>query len=303
VLQAQGLANKAVEIIHKSLYNRNSWVKHGNETKLLADKHLQEKVLQGPVYINTCRDFRKSSAHMQLEKFVRSRYWLQEKGPLAKITDRFSLQVISEANIEKPINAVFSDSKSENNILLLGCSTSQSALSVGNRFTCHTYWKRLSPISQNLWMFFQITDSEHRLLVHQINPLGGGRFGTSRWPIDKIIVDETELLLTEDTFQTGQYQVRIGVFDPTRKTLRRLSILNFSSLADQDNWARKFNNVVLMNLNLQAAFHKIKDSPTVSQQYSYIGCNTIETSSTSASKEPVYSHTIGSDEDFQLSLE
>lgn len=102
-------------------------------------------------------------------------------------------------------NAKFGDQ-----IMLIGYDLPESPVNPGDQIEITAYWKAQQPLSINYQVFVHLKDDEENLIA-QSDKLNPGDFPTKRWPIDKYIRDEHQMILPAD-LPPGEYQLSLGLW-------------------------------------------------------------------------------------------
>ena len=109
------------------------------------------------------------------------------------------------------IPALFdADAKFGDQIALIGYDSAEITVHPGDQVEITAYWKALQPLDINYQVFVHLKDAEDNL-VGQSDKLNPGDFPTKRWPIDKYVRDEHQLLLPAD-LPPGEYQLSLGLW-------------------------------------------------------------------------------------------
>ncbi|MEM7034299.1 MAG: glycosyltransferase family 39 protein, partial [Chloroflexota bacterium] len=74
------------------------------------------------------------------------------------------------------------------------------------------YWQAAQALSSDYTVFTQLLDASGKLWAQQDNQPQQGRFPTSNWQIDDMVVDRYEIALSEDV-PPGIYQLYVGMYD------------------------------------------------------------------------------------------
>lgn len=102
-------------------------------------------------------------------------------------------------------NAKFGDQ-----IMLIGYDLPEGPQNPGEEIEITAYWKAQQPLSINYQVFVHLKDDEENL-VAQSDKLNPGDFPTKRWPVDKYVRDEHQILLPAD-LPPGEYQLSLGLW-------------------------------------------------------------------------------------------
>jgi hypothetical protein len=95
-------------------------------------------------------------------------------------------------------------------IALIGYDSPEGLVKLGDRFVVTAYWKLLSEPITNYQVFVHIFD-EDGVLVAQSDKLNPGDYPARRWPEDKYVRDEHELVLPTD-LPPGEYTIALGLW-------------------------------------------------------------------------------------------
>jgi 4-amino-4-deoxy-L-arabinose transferase-like glycosyltransferase len=109
---------------------------------------------------------------------------------------------------------------------LLGISTVASHLNperpettVGETFRpgsfagIRTFWQVAAPFERDYFIFVHVLDAAGNIVTQRDAPPWQGRFPTSSWQPGSLVVDFNDVPLPA-TLPPGEYQVRVGMFDP-----------------------------------------------------------------------------------------
>ena len=108
-------------------------------------------------------------------------------------------------------------------IALLGLDLPVTPLQPGQTLDFRLHWQALAPISENYIIFAHLLDAGGNLRAQQdIAPLQG-RYPTSWWDANEIIIDPHPLPLPPD-LAPGRYTLRLGLYQPDSG--RRLTLEN-----------------------------------------------------------------------------
>jgi hypothetical protein len=94
-------------------------------------------------------------------------------------------------------------------LALLGYDVSDTSAKPGDTIDLTLYWKALDELDINYQVFIHVFDGEE--LVAQSDKLNPGEFPTRRWPTDKYVRDEHQIILPEG-LRPGTYDVAIGAW-------------------------------------------------------------------------------------------
>jgi hypothetical protein len=95
-------------------------------------------------------------------------------------------------------------------IALIGYDSPEDPVKLGDRFSVTAYWKLLSEPITNYQVFVHVFDSDG-VLVTQSDKLNPGDFPARRWPKDKYVRDEHEIVLPVD-LAPGEYTIGLGLW-------------------------------------------------------------------------------------------
>ncbi len=98
----------------------------------------------------------------------------------------------------------------DHQVMLIGYDSPDRAVKAGSQVALTVYWKALSKMDINYQVFAHLLDSENNL-VAQSDKLNPGEFPTKRWPLDKYVRDEHELLLPAG-LSPGSYRWSVGLW-------------------------------------------------------------------------------------------
>ncbi|MGQ9792577.1 MAG: hypothetical protein ACUVSF_02720 [Anaerolineae bacterium] len=108
----------------------------------------------------------------------------------------------------------------EDHFLLLGLDLSTS--SAPNELSIVLHWQATGTIAHNYTVFTHLLDERDNLVAQQDNMPQQGRYPTSLWSPDEVVLDHY-LLSLPPQLQDGCYRLRIGLYDlPTGRRLRQL---------------------------------------------------------------------------------
>lgn len=124
------------------------------------------------------------------------------------------------------------DAKFGDQIALIGYDSAERTVHPGDQVEITAYWKALQPLDINYQVFVHLKDAEDNL-VAQSDKLNPGDFPTKRWPIDKYVRDEHQLLLPAD-LPPGEYQLSLGLW--VVEDGWRLPLLDNSGAQIRDNF-------------------------------------------------------------------
>ena len=94
-------------------------------------------------------------------------------------------------------------------LALLGYDVSDKSVEAGDTLYLTLYWKAQEELGINYQVFVHIFGPKG--LVAQSDKLNPGDFPTRRWPDDKYVRDEHQIVLPQD-LQSGQYEVAVGAW-------------------------------------------------------------------------------------------
>ena len=94
-------------------------------------------------------------------------------------------------------------------LALLGYDVSDTTAEAGDKVYMTLYWKAQEELDINYQVFIHLFGPDG--LVAQSDKLNPGDFPTRRWPDDKYVRDEHEVMLPQD-LQPGQYEVAVGAW-------------------------------------------------------------------------------------------
>jgi hypothetical protein len=94
-------------------------------------------------------------------------------------------------------------------LAILGYDVSETKVKPGDTIYLTLYWKAQDDLDINYQAFVHVFGPEG--LVAQSDKLNPGDFPTRRWPIDKYVRDDHQIVLPED-LQPGQYEVAAGAW-------------------------------------------------------------------------------------------
>ena len=94
-------------------------------------------------------------------------------------------------------------------LALLGYDVSDTKVEAGDTVYMTLYWKAQEELDINYQVFVHVLGPDG--LVAQSDKLNPGDFPTRRWPDDKYVRDEHEIVLPQD-LQPGQYEVAVGAW-------------------------------------------------------------------------------------------
>jgi hypothetical protein len=94
-------------------------------------------------------------------------------------------------------------------LALLGYDVSDTTAEAGDTVYITLYWKAQEELDINYQVFIHLFGSDG--LVAQSDKLNPGEFPTRRWPDDRYVRDEHEIMLPQD-LQPGQYEVAVGAW-------------------------------------------------------------------------------------------
>jgi hypothetical protein len=94
-------------------------------------------------------------------------------------------------------------------VALLGYDRSNTSAAAGESIYLTLYWKAQQPLQINYQVFIHVLGPDG--LVAQSDKLNPGDFPSRRWPDDKYVRDEHEILLPPD-LPPGQYEIATGVW-------------------------------------------------------------------------------------------
>ncbi len=94
-------------------------------------------------------------------------------------------------------------------LALLGYDVSSTSIKPGENVYLTLYWKAQEELDINYQVFVHVFGPEG--LIAQSDKLNPGEFPTRRWPDDKYVRDEHELVLPQD-LGPGQYEVAVGAW-------------------------------------------------------------------------------------------
>jgi len=89
---------------------------------------------------------------------------------------------------------------------------SEDALEPGGILRLTLYWQALGQMDQDYTVFTHLIDSSNRIWAQHDSQPQGGQHPTSQWVEGEVVVDEYELILTDD-MAPGEYQIEVGMYD------------------------------------------------------------------------------------------
>lgn len=95
-------------------------------------------------------------------------------------------------------------------IALLGHNMPDQVVKAGETLDLALYWQALRQLEIDYQVFVHVLDSSGNL-VAQSDKLNPGEFPTRRWPVDKYVPDEHQLVLPGD-LPSGEYKVTTGMW-------------------------------------------------------------------------------------------
>jgi hypothetical protein len=97
-------------------------------------------------------------------------------------------------------------------IELLGYDQGRHGVAAGETLTVVLYWRALTPLTENYQSFVHLTDLENlRQVWSQQDHLNPGGLPTTRWPPDKYVWDEFEIVIPSD-MPAGEYALNVGLY-------------------------------------------------------------------------------------------
>ncbi len=94
-------------------------------------------------------------------------------------------------------------------IALLGFDIKQQMANPGDLIDLTLYWKAQQTLDINYQVFVHVFGPDG--LVAQSDKLNPGDFPTKRWPKDKYVRDEHQIMLPDD-LAAGEYEIAVGVW-------------------------------------------------------------------------------------------
>ena len=113
----------------------------------------------------------------------------------------------SGRKVEPAQNTIYADFGEQ--VALLGYDISQTVAEPGESLNLTLYWKAQKPLGINYQVFVHVFGPDG--LIVQSDKLNPGDFPTKRWPVDKYVRDEHQLMLPLD-LPPGDYEVAVGVW-------------------------------------------------------------------------------------------
>jgi 4-amino-4-deoxy-L-arabinose transferase-like glycosyltransferase len=89
---------------------------------------------------------------------------------------------------------------------------SEDALEAGRMLRLTLYWQALGQMDQDYTVFTHLIDSNNRIWAQHDSRPQGGQHPTSQWAEGEVVVDEHELILTDNVLP-GEYQIEVGMYD------------------------------------------------------------------------------------------
>ena len=126
-------------------------------------------------------------------------------------------------NVSIPFNARFGDVAR-----LVGYDLNTSPQNV----TLVLYWQSLAPTPVSYKVFVHIVDNNGTLVAQQDQVPGTGMYPTTTWVKDEYLLDFMYLISLPTDLPRGNYQIEIGMYDPT--TGERLPVFNAQGQAVGD---------------------------------------------------------------------
>ncbi len=100
--------------------------------------------------------------------------------------------------------------KLEHGLQLLGYDLSSPAVGAGDPLAVTLYWKALTPVRFNYNVYIHLIGPDDQLYA-QSDKLNPADFPTSRWPTDKYVRDEHELVF-QKSLAPGEYRIVVGLW-------------------------------------------------------------------------------------------
>ncbi|MBN1992656.1 MAG: hypothetical protein JW953_08105 [Anaerolineae bacterium] len=118
----------------------------------------------------------------------------------------------------------FSDAATGESLALLGVDADPlPVLQPGQTFTYQLHWQALTPLTHNYVVFNHLLDAQGNIQAQQDHPPQQGRYPTSWWDVNEIVIDPYALALPQN-LPPGPYTLRVGLYQP--ETGRRLELKN-----------------------------------------------------------------------------
>jgi 4-amino-4-deoxy-L-arabinose transferase-like glycosyltransferase len=142
-----------------------------------------------------------------------------DQSPDDKITlGKFHVQLHPPEPPEYPIYAQFGDK-----IALIGGDFPEGILHPGQTLTYTLHWQALDSVNRDYTVFNHVLDSEGNIRTQQDSMPQQGRYATTMWDPGEIVMDTHAILLPSD-LESGEYTLRIGLYES--ETGQRLRLVN-----------------------------------------------------------------------------
>jgi len=127
---------------------------------------------------------------------------------------RWEGNFIIPANIQRPMRINLSDKVS-----FLGYDLLENKTKPGDALQLTLYWQAQSRMNTNYKVFTHLLDKDNHIWGQQDSVPGQGRYPTTGWLPEEVIIDKYEIPMRSDA-PSGEYVIEIGMYDP--ETMERL---------------------------------------------------------------------------------
>jgi len=145
-------------------------------------------------------------------------YWVKVKPPLEP----------GQLSIQYPLQVNLGDQ-----VTLLGYDVSSRAVQPGQSLDLTLYWQARREMTKDYTVFTHLVAADGRIVAQQDNQPAEGRYPTSLWDTEEIVVDRYRLTIAPDA-PGGEYHLEVGMY--LLSTLERLKVA--SGDEEGQDWIR-----------------------------------------------------------------